>query len=141
MSDQDQDFERCQHIKDDGEQCGMAAQINPSNGCCIWHDPEREDEAAKRRSKGGKNAARTRSGLREEDLPAGPPETAADARRWAAWTVWATASGLVDSRTAHELGYTIRAYLKAYEKVDMSDELEELKDQVAELRRDSIREA
>lgn len=134
------EWERCPHRKDDGQRCGSRTGLNEETGLCLWHDPEREDERRYVQSQGGKATARSRQPdgeLTEDDLPGGPPTTAADARMWCAWGVWAAASGKIDPKRAHEIGYLARAFLKALETAELGDEIEELREKIEELQEDA----
>lgn len=128
MSDQEGD--RCPHVKDSGERCGVDFGLNPSTGLCFTHDPERRaerEEAWKRGGKtsGGHNKAKTRT-AHEEDAPA-PPETVADAVRWASWATWAVSVGKIDRGTGRDIGYLVRTFLKGLEKTAVADEVEEIR--------------
>ena len=66
--------ETCKHIKDNGDRCGAY----PSGGSeyCIWHDPDRKEQAARMRRRGGYNA--TMQPLPPSELPDLDPEDEVD---------------------------------------------------------------
>ncbi len=96
---------RCVGVKGNGERCGQA--VAEPGDYCIWHDPDRKKEALAVRSLGGKRAARTnaarRKVAREDQVPSGPPETAAEAQRFASWATLGRRGG-ADRRGGWEEG-------------------------------------
>jgi hypothetical protein len=114
-------WKRCPHTKEDGDQCGMTNGLNPDTGLCLWHDPEREDEARRIRSKGGKRKAEASAVLPPESPPA--PTSVEDAAQLLSWLSHAVLRGEVDRHTARDVGYLLRAFVDASE-VDVEDRLE-----------------
>lgn len=143
------DKERCEHPKEDGEgPCPNPIGLCRNCGHCRTHcdyAPEcdyDEDEVRASRSKGAKRKAekardsKYRTVLDDEAPP--PPESLEDAVQWASWATWAVATGKIDGRTAHEVGYLLRAYMKSLDKVELGERVQELEEKIAELRRDGI---
>jgi hypothetical protein len=125
---------RCEYIKADGNQCGQ--RVSEGNRYCIWHSPTRKKEAAAARSRGGQAAGRNkRKTPPADELPSGPPETAAEAQQWASWLTWATASGKIDPNTSQRVSTSLRVFLTALEKAEMEQEIARLQAQVKELQR------
>jgi hypothetical protein len=134
------DEERCRHIKDNGERCGTVFGLSEDTHLCFQHDPDRIQERYRAKSRGGKTAAvnRSRSGRKpvvDEEAPS-PPKTLQDAVEWASWTTWAVATGRIDGKTAHDIGYMLRAFMSGQRDLDRVDErVRELKKELAKLRK------
>ena len=64
-----------------------------------------------------------------------PPKTLQDAVAWSSWAMRSVATGVIDARTAHEIGYLVNAFKASLEKADLLDELRELRGQVDTLKR------
>lgn len=136
---------RCGHVKDDGDRCGVRIALNPRNGLCVWHDPERRGRASEMRAKGGRNTGRARRQsparpVRVVDVtetPGPPPETLEDALLWASWAVHAVATGKMDAKTGHEVGFLLRAFLDGRRHLDKVDErIRKLQETLRKLQRD-----
>lgn len=134
--------ERCGYEKDDGEQCRSHIGLCDECGHCIAHCPHREETAQQARSKGGKRKAEKARDSKyrtvSDDQAPPPPESLEDAVHWASWATWAVATGQIDGKTAHEVGYLLRAYMKSLDKVELGDRVEELEEKIARLRREGI---
>ncbi len=121
---------RCVAVKDNGRRCGSRSGLNPTNGLCLWHDPDREERADGARARGRENARkqkrrRPRRGIRvveEWDLPGPPPQTLEDALRWASWAVGQVAVGRLDAATGNVVGSLLRAYVQGRSQLDRTDE-------------------
>jgi hypothetical protein len=131
---------KCSHVAD-GRQCGVTVARSGS-GLCLWHDPKRSEQAKAARSRGAGTANAKRSPVRvidPSDTP-GPLDTVEDASRWASWIVVAVATGLVDSRTAHEMSFSLRLFCDARKTADRTDErVKQLEAKVRELRKTTSR--
>lgn len=135
----------CGHPTKSGEPCPTPIALCSKCGRCLSHCEYGEgcdyDEAEVRdaRRRGAKAKAekardsKTRTVLPEE-APA-PPETLEDAVTWTSWATWAVATGTIDARTAHEIGYLTRALQRGLEKLEMDERVQELEEQLAELKR------
>lgn len=133
---------QCEHIKPaNGERCGVqggSVQATDAGLLCLWHDPNRKEEADRARKKGGKrNRIRVRTVDPGETPPA--PKTLEDVVRWASWATYAVATGEIDSRTAHEIGYLCNALERSLEKVNTAREVAEIQKQLTELRSTKVR--
>jgi hypothetical protein len=62
-----------------------------------------------------------------------PPETAADAVKWASWVTWATACGVLDKGTAREVSYSLRTLLNSLDRAETEEAIAELQAQVRQL--------
>ncbi len=127
------DHKRCRAITEGGTRCKIQNSLS-EDGLCLWHDPERAEEAARARRRGGRNGGRVpkirTAGM--DEVP-DPPQSVEDVVAWTSWATWAVATGKIDSRTAHEIGYLARALHAGLEKVDLSEEVEELRAMIERL--------
>lgn len=127
---------RCHATKADGSACGAVANIGAS-GFCVWHDPDRQAEAATLRHRGATSDKRSPIITVEASaLPtAGPPESIADVVSWAAWATRAVAMGVIDARTAREISSLLTTLRHSLERRDLAKQVETLRRQVQELKR------
>lgn len=122
-------------VREDGEPCGVVVGLGP-DGMCIFHSPDRAEEARLMRVAGAHaaTAAKLRSRAeREATWPDGlppPPKTIDDAKRYAAWAVDAVAKGPgaggIDGRTAREIAGLLREFRSSAEKAELSNRVQEL---------------
>ena len=63
-----------------------------------------------------------------------PPKTLHDAVAWSSWAMRSVATGVIDARTAHEIGYLVNAFKASLEKADLLDELRGQVDALKRLR-------
>lgn len=118
--------------RSDGSPCGTYLNLSPTNGLCLWHDPERRERFREISAAGGRAAAKARREKRAadpDDVPP-PPRTLDDACRWASWAIHAVAVGRIHQRTGHEIGYLVNAFKAAIEKRDLLREIEDLRAQL-----------
>ena len=78
----------------------------------------------------GEAMRRARAGL-PEGVPRAP-RMLQDAVEWSSWAIRAVATGEIDPRVGHEIGYLVNAFKAAVEKRDLLHEIEELRVQLAE---------
>jgi len=119
-----------------GLPCRSALNLSPEDGLCIAHDPERVDEARAMRVAAGKAtglANRKRRAASPLVVPK-PPRTLQDAVEWSSWAMHAVATGEIDARTGHEIGYLVNAFKAAVEKRDLLAEIEALRAELASAR-------
>lgn len=119
----------------DGEPCRGKLSLSEA-GLCVFHDPDRVDELRAMRAAGGSAAAAAKRKAKAADPEGVPraPRTIEDATRWASWATWAVATGQIDARTAHEIGYVLRAFLDAQKHVDkVDDRMKNLTDKLKRL--------
>jgi len=86
-----------------------------------------------RRAGGRAKAEASRRG--KVALPEGvprAPRTLQDAVEWSSWAIRAVATGEIDPRVGHEIGYLVNAFKAAVEKRDLLHEIEGLRVQLAE---------
>lgn len=120
----------------DGEPCRSTLGLG-TTGLCLQHDPERANEAHLLRSTGGL-AARDAKIKAKAALPDGvpkAPKTLEDAVQWSSWAMYAVATGEIDARTGHEVGYLVNAFKAAVEKRDLLQEIEKLRAELAAARK------
>ncbi len=48
-------MEKCAAVKTNGERCGHRRDLNPANGLCLFHDPDRKAELYAFQDRGRKN--------------------------------------------------------------------------------------
>lgn len=140
--------ERCGHPTKGGDPCPTPIALCSSCGRCRSHcrydeacDYDAEDVRASRAKGAKRKAEKARDdGMRTvmpDDAPP-PPESLDDAVLWASWAIAAVATGRIDGRTAHEVGYLLRAYMKGLDKAELGERVEELESKLAELRRQDM---
>jgi len=126
--------DRCQHVKDDGERCGVTFGLS-DNGFCLHHDPERIEEAQAARKRGGEATAKKlrKSGLDADDLP---PLTSHEAAEiWTDRIGRAAATGSLPSSAAQAALRAVREWRESHESGEVSNRLESLLDALAEWRK------
>ena len=133
---------RCEGVKADGARC----QIVVADGTmyCLWHDPSQAGRrrAASARKRGAKASHKKKlqghiKTVSAEEAP-DPPKTLEDIAEWHSWQAWALATGLIDSRTSDSITKALVALRGVLEKTALSEEIEALRTQLAELRRGSV---
>lgn len=128
----DSSSERCGYQKGDGELCRVDFALCDCHGQCFHHAPCCAEKRKEARKRGGKNAHGGKKGVRT--VPVGdapdPPESLEDAVVWASWATYAVATGQIDARTGHEIGYLIRALQDGLKAVDMEARVEELEERL-----------
>ena len=127
---------RCSGTNARGEPCKAPANlVDAETGCCPAHAPggrERLREAARR---GAQATARRLQGdgLAAEDLP--PLRAPQDAEVWLERIGRAVATGELAHRDADAATRAVRAWLQAHEQGAVRKHMEQLAEQVAELKR------
>jgi hypothetical protein len=116
-----------------GEPCRQVVGIGNASGKCIWHDPERAQEALAARTKGGLSAHEREPGPEDTPAPA-EPKTLGDVIAWHSWIAGALARGQIDKATATGLAYNLQQLRAALVSRDLEKEVEELRAQIATLR-------
>lgn len=122
---------QCRGITQSGERCPMQGGLS-EDGLCLWHDPERAEEAQAARLRGQKN--RGNGPKPPEGEPPRPPETLNDLISWTAWIVSETAAGRLDHRTARALTYAIATSRVAMERRDLGEQVRKLERQLKQLK-------
>jgi hypothetical protein len=130
----------CSFVRANGNQC--RANVAAEGDLCLFHDQARLRQAQEARSKGAASTNARKAIVRvvdPSDTP-GPLDTVEDASRWASWITVAVATGLVDSRTAHEMSFSLRLFVDARRTADKTDErVKQLEAKVRELRETTSR--
>ena len=133
---------QCQVIKADGKRCGQSSSLNQA-GVCLWHDPERKRAATMARKRGGKAAQKKRLDGKIRTVAAGvgpeDAETEAEIATYLSWITGAVKRGDLDPRTGDTMVRSCNAQLRARKESKTVEDVAELRAQVAELRRGSMR--
>ena len=131
----------CKAIKPDGTRCLQVSTLN-EEGLCLWHDPERKRQAQAARKRGSKasNKKRMDGKIRTVSRDEAPPNptTIAECVAYASWALGAVTTGAIDSRTAHEISVLIGQVQRGLKDSKISDDVAELREQLAELRRGTV---
>lgn len=131
---------KCVFVKDDGSQCRAIGGLSADSGLCLWHDPDRREEADAARRKGhraiAEKAKRGRT-VAAEDAPP-PPESHEDVVSWLSWVTFAMATGKLDNKTGHDIAYTLRALREALTQRDVAEEVRRHKDLLAGILRGDL---
>jgi len=120
-----------------GTPCRSALGLDDAKGLCPHHDPLRAELMRETRAKGGRKAHEVRRRMKAalpHEVPK-PPKTLQDAVAWSSWAMYAVATGEIDARTGHEVGYLVNAFKAAVEKRDLLTEIERLREELAEARK------
>lgn len=131
--------QRCVAMRNDGEQCTVDFGLNPANGRCWHHDPERAKSRNRARAQGG----RTTSSLQRArwsrtvspDEVMEEPQTVADAVRWASWLPRAIATGEIDKATGREINSSLKTFVALHEMSHVEAEVAALRRDVEMLKR------
>lgn len=68
-----------------------------------------------------------------------PPKTLDDAVKWSAWAMHAAVTGVVDARTAHEVGFLVNSFTASLQKRDLQREIEKLRAELASAKQQQAR--
>lgn len=125
---------QCDALKGDGSRCAVKFGISPESRMCWSHDPIRQEQAQRARRLGGKRAAESQKGygLESDELP--PLTTPQDAGTWLEQIGRAVATGRLGHHEGTAITRTVREWLRAFDAGAVADEVERLRQQVAELK-------
>ena len=120
-----------------GAPCG--ANLAPNALLCVHHDPAQADEMARRRAKGNASRALVPTtaaraalyGVRAAAL------TLEEEPDYMAWVQDEVASGRMDPRVGHELGYVSARKTEALNKRDLLREIVKLRAELAAARKEA----
>lgn len=121
----------CRGAKKDGSPCRVNFGLSP-DGLCAPHDPARAEQMRAGVAKGVAVRAQMRVTAKTV-LPEGmlrPPKTLDDAVRWSAWAMHAAVTGVIDARTAHEVGFLVNSFTASLQKRDLQREIASLRAQL-----------
>jgi hypothetical protein len=121
----------CKFQKADGTTC--RATSTPS-GFCWFHDPQREQERAEARRKGGKRRRQNPAVLPLIGMEDVPLATVTDVATAIAKTFNDVRKGQVDPKTGNCLGLLAGQLLKALQNSELAVAIEELQRQIAEIK-------
>jgi hypothetical protein len=124
-----------------GTSCRSTMNLSPTNGRCLQHDPERIAEARALHVMGAKarGAAAQRAKAADPATVPKPPQTLEDAVQWSSWAMHACATGAMDARTGHEVGYLVARFTEALNKRDLLRKIEELERALATAKKETPR--
>jgi hypothetical protein len=100
--------------------------LSDENGRCGAHDPLRAEVMREGRAKGGRSRKGRTAAAKSTEVPPAPT-TLQDAVDWSSWAMRKVATGEIDARTGHEIGYLVNAFKGALEKRDLQKEIEKLR--------------
>jgi hypothetical protein len=130
----------CRGFKKDGTPCRVTFGLSP-DGLCAPHDPARAEQMRAGVAKGVAIRQQMRVTARTI-LPEGmlrPPKTLDDAVRWSAWAMHAAVTGVIDARTAHEVGFLVNSFTASLQKRDLQREIAELRKQLDQAKQQHTR--
>lgn len=119
---------RCQHVKDDGEQC--RGRRHNGSLFCFWHDPERRDDVAAAARKGGAVTSQRRARAVLPKSSAVTLGTADEVRILLADTITRVRRGQLDTSVANCVGYLAQTGLKVLEVTELERRLLALEQQL-----------
>lgn len=124
----------CKAIKEDGARCGVDFGLD-DEGLCWHHSPTKAEERHRAKSRGGRTTATKGQRVASLDEIPDAPQTAADAKAWASWLAVAVATGKVDRTTGREIAGVLRTFLTSLEKAETEAKVEELRQDIAALKK------
>lgn len=133
--------QRCKGVdgkgrKADGTPC--EAPFVDESGYCPAHRPGGTADMRERGRKGAEATRRKLKGrgtVKADEVPP-PPETMADAAKWASWIPFAVTTGKLDPKIGDVAVRAIREFRGAYEKAALEAEIQELRAKVAAMKGD-----
>ena len=131
----EEDVRRCSATNIAGEPCGAPASMVNDEGLCPAHRPGAKDHLA---AIGHKGAEATRKkfhkgkGLDPGEL--GPLETPQDAARWLEAVGRTVSTGRLTHHQGRTIAATVREWLRAWDSGQVAEDLDKLRQQVAELK-------
>lgn len=131
-------MDTCHALNAKGEPCGSPPEV-VEDGYCPAHRDDDPDHMSGIGRKGAESTARKLQRPPpelEDDLGPvpPPPENVEDIKRWLSWAMAAVASERIDQKTARQIGYLARALLDTLQKLDVEEELTELREQIQKFR-------
>lgn len=118
--------------KADGTPC-QSPYVDPETGYCTAHGPGASADMRERGRKGAEATRRKLKGrgtVKADDVPP-PPETMADAARWASWIPFAVTTGKLDPKIGDVAVRAIREFRGAFEKAGLEAEVKRLREEIA----------
>jgi hypothetical protein len=121
--------DKCKSQKKNGSRCGANAQ--PSNGLCVFHDPDKASDGRRARRAGG--IARSRGGtVLPSDTPDHPLGNTKDLSAFLADSINQLRRGQLDPRVANGVGYLSSVLLRALEQGPLEERLAKIEAALAE---------
>ena len=113
-----------------GPRCRVSGDRVGDDGYCVWHSPNRKDEAFAIRSKGGRSNKGT-----TYSRPVPPLKTISDAVKVSSWVVEQLSKGHLYDKRADVIIKAVRQFVQALEKKDLEGQLAVLKADLKALKR------
>lgn len=129
----------CSHTYEDGRPCDAPSNfVDPETGYCPAHGPNASERMAEQGRKGAETTAKKLrgEGLDPDDLP--PLDSPQAAERWLEAVGRAVATGELSHNAGKAVARLVREFLRAREAGTVAEEIEELRDKVAALRRGEL---
>lgn len=120
---------RCRATNAAGDPCKAPYTLVGGDGYCAMHRPGEAQENRRRRRQGGR---KSKGALLLDDLPA--LQTPQDAERWLEVVGRAVATGVLPASKGQVAASCVRAWLSAHEQGKVSDQVEDLRQKVEELK-------
>jgi hypothetical protein len=117
-----------------GEPCRQLVGIDIATGRCLWHDPERLEQAAAVRAKGRRSERLEPPAPGQALEPPPEPRTLEDVITWQAWVTVALATRQIDKPTASGLTYSLQNLRGALASRDLEREIQALRGEIAALK-------
>ena len=112
--------DKCKFRKKNGSHCGANAQ--PSNGLCVFHDPDRASDGQRARRAGGVTRSRVAAVL-PSDTPDHPLGNTKEVSAFLADSINQLRRGQLDPRVANGVGYLSSVLLRALEQGPLEERL------------------
>ena len=117
-----------------GEPCRQIVGVG--TGRCLWHDPERAEEAASVRGHGGRTSRPPAPESTEPATEPPPqPTTLEGVCEWLAWVAVEVSSGRLDPKRGSSLTYTLQNLQRAIATRDLEQKYKELERRLAAMQR------
>lgn len=120
-------------VSTNGQPCGAQLGLGEHSGLCIWHDPGRAKEMLAQREASKRMTREEQEATFPKDLPP-PPQTIADAVRYASWCVDSVARGVlaggIDPKRAREVITGLRQFQSAAHEAELAARIKSLESQL-----------
>jgi len=132
----------CRGMTTKGQPCGAPPElVDPSSGYCASHDPEMREMLREAGRRGGQTTAKRfkSPGLPAEEL--GPLESVEDAQRWLRLIAQAVGERRITHSEGSSMTRAVKAWIQSEDTRLRATHLQELQEQIAELKRSRMRSA
>jgi len=134
--------QRCKGTTSSGDPCAAPAGfVDPSSGYCASHDPEMREMLREAGRRGGRATAKRfrGSGLPAEEL--GDLQTVEDAQRWLRLIAQAVGERRITHSEGSSMTGAVKAWIRSEDTRLRAADLQELQEQIAELKRSRMKSA